>query len=229
MLRALSVMLSVDILLLLLLSVVRAPKAIIYYEDITNVGMIPVTECRPAFTFSTALIFYKIAIVVVACYFSYQIRNVDSHFSETKYIMFAIYSIALVLGISFLVMSQDVTIQLKLLLQGFGVSFSSMMALSAVAIPKVVIHHLRGVETFFTNRTATDGVGKSVMSSPSQQNGAAKIGQNSHELVYVGKKNASKDDEEKDFESLYYKALKELNAAKEKIAFMEKEKSQPLI
>mmetsp|Transcript_17009 Transcript_17009/g.22119 ORF Transcript_17009/g.22119 Transcript_17009/m.22119 type:complete len:903 (-) Transcript_17009:46-2754(-) len=141
MLQALSLMLLVDVVILLGLTLFDTPRPYTSSYEIVHVGEIPFTKCSSAPTFSSALVSYKVATLVIGCYFSFQTRNVSSDFSETKFIMFAMYSIALVLGITMLVSSQDVSLKVSLLLQGFGVSFASMISLSCVLFPKILSLH----------------------------------------------------------------------------------------
>mmetsp|Transcript_36181 Transcript_36181/g.47723 ORF Transcript_36181/g.47723 Transcript_36181/m.47723 type:complete len:875 (-) Transcript_36181:84-2708(-) len=168
MLECLSVLLFIDAFLLLLLSTITPPLPETFNIQVPHLGPVSWTQCKETPTFSSALAVYKVAIVLIGCYFSFQIRHVHSDYAETKFIMFALYSIALVLGITELVASQVETPQLICLLHSIGISFSATIALICVFLPKILTGQLK----LSAIQTKTDGARMTNPAHPTMEGNA---------------------------------------------------------
>eukprot|EP00638_Chattonella_subsalsa_P014209 CAMPEP_0117804554 /NCGR_PEP_ID=MMETSP0948-20121206/17236_1 /TAXON_ID=44440 /ORGANISM="Chattonella subsalsa, Strain CCMP2191" /LENGTH=139 /DNA_ID=CAMNT_0005638249 /DNA_START=193 /DNA_END=612 /DNA_ORIENTATION=+ len=89
-------------------------------------------------TFQTLLGMFHVGLILIGMYMSYQIRSVSDRFSETRYILFAIYNIALLCGITLLVTSFDTGLALKILIGAVGYTFSCISGLCVVICPKIL-------------------------------------------------------------------------------------------
>ncbi|CAM9493702.1 unnamed protein product, partial [Heterosigma akashiwo] len=95
------------------------------------------TSCRVSETWTTALVAYEVGLVGLACYFSFRNRRVNSAFSETKYLVVAVYTLALILGLANLVAAhRDVGLSVRVLLRGVGTSLGCAVSLGSIFLPK---------------------------------------------------------------------------------------------
>jgi len=137
-LKGLAALILVDLFILMLYSIIDAPFATHGEIEIPNVGMVSWSECNRSPTFSSLLGMYHVGMVVIGVYISVQTRNVSTKFSESKYIMFAIYQIALLGGLTLLVTSFDTGLGLEIMISAFGWTFSCIGAICCVLFPKLL-------------------------------------------------------------------------------------------
>mmetsp|Transcript_11342 Transcript_11342/g.14740 ORF Transcript_11342/g.14740 Transcript_11342/m.14740 type:complete len:850 (-) Transcript_11342:172-2721(-) len=137
-LKGLAVLILIDLLILIVWQLVDPIRVVLVVEDVANVGDIDYYYCKLNTTFVTLLGMFHVGLVLIGMYMSYQIRNVSDRFSETKYIMFAIYNIALLCAITLLVTSFDTGLSLKVLIGAVGYTFSCICGVCCVICPKVL-------------------------------------------------------------------------------------------
>jgi len=137
-LKGLAALVAVDVVLLTFWSSLSTPVAETLLLDITNVGEVVWSQCRPSTAFSSILGMYHVGTVLVGVYISFQTRSVSGKFSESKYIMFAIYQIALVGGLTLMVTSFEISLGLQVMIRSLGMTFSCSAATFCVMMPKVL-------------------------------------------------------------------------------------------
>jgi len=137
-LRFLGGLLLVDVALLGTWTVLAPPVAETTLLEITNVGAVPTAACRGSPTFGSLLGMYHVGLVLIGAYISYQTRMVSDKFSESKYIMFAIYQIALIGGLTLMVVSFDTSLSLQVMMGALGWTFSTISAVCVVVLPKLL-------------------------------------------------------------------------------------------
>eukprot|EP00639_Heterosigma_akashiwo_P016132 CAMPEP_0206392814 /NCGR_PEP_ID=MMETSP0294-20121207/20233_1 /ASSEMBLY_ACC=CAM_ASM_000327 /TAXON_ID=39354 /ORGANISM="Heterosigma akashiwo, Strain CCMP2393" /LENGTH=861 /DNA_ID=CAMNT_0053846065 /DNA_START=44 /DNA_END=2629 /DNA_ORIENTATION=- len=113
------------------------------------------TSCRVSETWTTALVAYEVGLVGLACYFSFRNRRVGSAFSETKYLVVAVYTLTLILGLANLVAAQDVGLSVRVLLRGVGTSLGCAVSLGSIFLPKAYLRWaLKDRDVFQTSSAA---------------------------------------------------------------------------
>jgi len=137
-LKGLAALVMVTVALLIIWTGVSAPVAINYEVDVVNVGAVPFEACRTSGSFQSALGFYHVGLVGVGVYLAFQCRNVNQKFSESKYIMLAIYQIGLIGGLTVLVTSFDTSLALAVMIRALGMTISCTGAVVLVMMPKVL-------------------------------------------------------------------------------------------
>jgi len=130
----------VTVVLLAIWFIIDTPSSENSFVSITNIGDVPATTCHYFDTFTTVIVVYEVGLVGIACYFSFMNRKVADTFSETRYVFFAIYSIALILGMTSLVAAMDVPISVEILMRGIGTSISCTLSLCVLFVPKIVLY-----------------------------------------------------------------------------------------
>ncbi|GMH53283.1 hypothetical protein TL16_g01415 [Triparma laevis f. inornata] len=82
---------------------------------------------------------WKVVLVVIGCYLSWTTRNVDNAFAESKYIMLAIYQIAIYGLVAAVVAGADTAIETTLLVQTICCVFGAVSCVSSVFAPKFML------------------------------------------------------------------------------------------
>jgi len=137
-LKILAFITAVVVLILTIWYIQEVPQNIVFTYYIPNVGFVTGTACSKHSTFVNVLIFFEVALVAFACYFSFKNRKAPGNFSETQSIQVSVYSIAFIFGITRLVALQHVGESLHTALFGVGTSVSCIVSLFALFFPKIV-------------------------------------------------------------------------------------------
>ncbi|GMH84901.1 hypothetical protein TrST_g12797 [Triparma strigata] len=82
---------------------------------------------------------WKVVLVIIGCYLSWTTRNVDNAFAESKYIMLAIYQIAIYGLVAAVVAGADTAIETTLLVQTICCVFGAVSCVSSVFAPKFML------------------------------------------------------------------------------------------
>jgi gamma-aminobutyric acid type B receptor len=82
---------------------------------------------------------YKVVLVFIGCYLSWTTRNVDNAFAESKYIMLAIYQIAIYGLVAAVVAGGDTAIQTTLTVQTVCCVFGAICCVCSVFLPKFLL------------------------------------------------------------------------------------------
>jgi gamma-aminobutyric acid type B receptor len=82
---------------------------------------------------------YKVILVLIGCYLSWTTRNVDSAFAESKYIMLAIYQVAIYGLVAAIVNGSGSDVQMTLLVQTFCCVFGAIFCVASVLVPKILL------------------------------------------------------------------------------------------
>jgi len=168
-LKMLGAVIFVPIAVLAIWFIVYTPIALDSTISVTNVGSVPATTCRTFDMFTTILVVYEVGIIVLACYFSFKNRKIGDAFSETKYLIFAIYSIALIQGITNLVAAMDVPYAVKILMRGVGTSLSCTISICTIFIPKIIMYFAIDDKEVFA--TAGGGIKVGTLENGTQNEG----------------------------------------------------------
>merc|ERR1712196_512325 len=109
-------------------------------EDIVGGATIIRYECgSDEGTFPMLASVYRLALILGGCYLSWVTRNVNPKFSESKQIMLGIYLIAILGGLTFiLVVGFGLDPDAAQLLQALGVFLSVVSAVMAIFVPKML-------------------------------------------------------------------------------------------
>jgi len=137
--KMLGFILSFLVFIISLWFILYAPTEFKSWKTIPSVGSVQNSSCTTSSYFIAIIIFIEVAVVLLACFFSFQIRKVPDKFSETQYIMLAVYSITFIFGVTSIVAYIDDWNSLKVLLRGIGTSLSCTIAMGALFLPKLVI------------------------------------------------------------------------------------------
>jgi hypothetical protein len=88
--------------------------------------------------FTTITILFKVFILLLGCYYAYQARNISDIFSESKQLMVIMMTISGMAAITMVISygSESVPQTLKLTVQAAVISFSTMIVLGGIFIPK---------------------------------------------------------------------------------------------
>jgi len=156
--KMLGFILSFLVFILGLWFILYAPKQLTAWTAISSVGSVQNSSCTTSSYFIAIIVFIEVAVVLLACFFSFQIRKVPDNFSETQYIMLAVYSITFIFGVASIVAYLDDWNSLEVLLHGIGTSLSCTIAMGALFLPKLVIQHNIGSSATPLNGEGT-GVG----------------------------------------------------------------------
>jgi len=157
-LKMLGFILSFLVFIIGLWFILLAPKESTSWKTIPSVGSVRNSSCTTSSYFIAIVIFIEVAVALLGCFFSFQIRKVPDNFSETQYIMLAVYSITFIFGVASIVAYLDDWNSLKVLLHGIGTSLSCTIAMCALFLPKLVIQHNLGSSVLPLNVEET-GVG----------------------------------------------------------------------
>ncbi|GMH56450.1 hypothetical protein TrRE_jg10491 [Triparma retinervis] len=82
---------------------------------------------------------YKVVLVIIGCYLSWTTRNVDSAFAESKYIMLAIYQVAIYGLVAAIVNGSGSSVEMTLLVQTFCCVFGAIFCVASVLVPKILL------------------------------------------------------------------------------------------
>ncbi|GMI47717.1 hypothetical protein TrCOL_g6427 [Triparma columacea] len=82
---------------------------------------------------------YKVVLVLIGCYLSWTTRNVDSAFAESKYIMLAIYQVAIYGLVAAIVNGSGSSVEMTLLVQTFCCVFGAIFCVASVLVPKILL------------------------------------------------------------------------------------------
>mmetsp|Transcript_2777 Transcript_2777/g.5792 ORF Transcript_2777/g.5792 Transcript_2777/m.5792 type:complete len:1366 (+) Transcript_2777:83-4180(+) len=82
---------------------------------------------------------YKVVLVFIGCYLSWTTRNVDNAFAESKYIMLAIYQIAIYGLVAAVVAGGDTPMNTTLTVQTVCCVFGAICCVSSVFFPKFLL------------------------------------------------------------------------------------------
>jgi len=139
--RMLAIILSFLVFILGLWFILYAPTKISVWKTVPSVGSVQNSSCTTASYFIAIIVFVEVAVVLLACFFSFQIRKVPDNFSETQYIMLAVYSITFIFGVASIVAYLSDRNSLKILLHGISTSLSCTIAMGALFLPKLIIQY----------------------------------------------------------------------------------------
>ena len=82
---------------------------------------------------------YKVVLVFIGCYLSWTTRNVDNAFAESKYIMLAIYQIAIYGLVAAVVAGGDTAVETTLTVQTVCCVFGAVCCVCSVFLPKFLL------------------------------------------------------------------------------------------
>jgi len=82
---------------------------------------------------------WKVILVLIGCYLSWTTRNVDSAFAESKYIMLAIYQVAIYGTVAAIVNGSGSNVEMTLLVQTFCCVFGAIFCVASVLAPKILL------------------------------------------------------------------------------------------
>eukprot|EP00301_Raphidiophrys_heterophryoidea_P027401 c9640_g1_i1.p1 GENE.c9640_g1_i1~~c9640_g1_i1.p1 ORF type:complete len:1251 (-),score=390.94 c9640_g1_i1:217-3969(-) len=121
----------------------------------TTVGPVGERVCRGlsgSNVFIILLATFKVLMCVGACFWSYQTRNVNQQFAESKHIMFAVYNTGVVGGIvAFVIYAAGIGGASAMLLHAFGVCISVLASVLVVLVPKFLARNLTTQDLVATN------------------------------------------------------------------------------
>jgi len=139
--KMLAIILSFLVFILGLWFILNAPTKITVWKTVPSVGSVQNSSCTTASYFIAIIVFVEVAVVLLACFFSFQIRKVPDNFSETQYIMLAVYGITFIFGVASIVAYLGDRNSLKRLVRGISTSLSCTIAMGALFLPKLIIQY----------------------------------------------------------------------------------------
>ena len=135
--RVLFTLCMVDIIIMTL-GTVLAPNKVVIVDMKTAHGTYPFTECQmKSNEWSMMGLAYKIVLVLIACYVSWTTKNVNSAYTESKYIMASIYQVAIYGLVVLVVASGDGAYGGKLLIVTMMAVFGTFCCVGCIFFPKI--------------------------------------------------------------------------------------------
>lgn len=126
---------SVQILLLLMLVLLRTPRAKLYYPEISRVNL----DCSTSnLDFGLSQV-YNFILITMCTIYAFKTRKIPSNFNEAKYIAFAMYSSCIVWLAFLAVYYMEEEYELKPLILSVSVSLIAFVLLGCLYGPKVYI------------------------------------------------------------------------------------------
>jgi ABC-type phosphate transport system substrate-binding protein len=132
-------LLSVDVLIQTIWDAVDAPLKYTYIkQDIVGVD-ITHEVCHFSSRFLIVCSVYKTLLLVFGVYLSVRCWSIPSEFSEAKHLALAIYQVAVVGGLAYLLIAVlSVSVQVQTLLMAIGILLASTGSVAVALVPKVV-------------------------------------------------------------------------------------------
>jgi len=132
-------MISIQFLILLIISLVDPPKQ---SEEI-KISDNTITQHLVCAHNTKALdiieVVYEAGLVIIGCVLSFQTRNMDKKFGESKQLIFSMYTWLLVSFVFYIIiMVADISPNGEALLQGIGVLWTSVFSSAAFVVPRLI-------------------------------------------------------------------------------------------
>jgi len=161
--KLLSVIMGFVVCILVIEFIVKPPNALVIQAKTDIAGPIPSKVCstRTYNAFSYLLGFYEVLLILLACYFSFQNRNMPSIFSDSQHLLASVFEIAAIYMLGNLVsMADRDNFSANVVVSGVSTSLYCIAALCTFFAPKVYAHWNR-MDVLETRQASSNGNGES--------------------------------------------------------------------
>jgi len=141
--KLLSFIMVLVICILTIEFIIKPPHAVIVYSETPFAGPVPFNQCSTLSynAFSYLLGFYEVLLILLACYFSFQNRNMPTVFSDSQYLLACVFEIAAIYTLGNLISVVDNgNSSVDVVANGVSASLYCIAAECTFFIPKVTAH-----------------------------------------------------------------------------------------